>query len=433
MFISTPSLEPVNNRQGTEGSKRKLPHQNSPSATESGPPKPSSPEEQLKTSFSSFSQPSEAAEAFQLELSSENSCFAQKTQSFIVEEDSQATQIEDQGTVVAVKSNSSPKHHFQNENKNSTDSEPSKASNSQSHSNVHDSKITSAVPKKAEDLNVSQKLNNGGNRNTNAAPGTTLSQLSVSSECVSATPNLPQTSKTTDAGCPQASTSTDKPANPVPVAQHTQSQSILTASSQKNIGNKEERDGQNQRLSQPMLHSHSVTTDSVRKVFEEEERMEEGEIQSTVKGDDTGINLALSQSQALSPEPMEEEKGEASRDRSSSREESFSVMVLEESQRVSQEKVKEGKSPPFKSSSQPVSGSVQDKPETLAKISGSQPAGSTKVSPLRLEKTKSQSTQSSSSGQPKVNFDNAANKSLSDSSGGGIKMQTNGLLSVLIN
>ncbi|XP_056318042.1 TP53-binding protein 1 isoform X2 [Danio aesculapii] len=412
VFISTPSLEPVNNSQGTEMPKRKLPHLNSPSATESGPPKLSSPKEQLKKSSSSFSQPCEAAEGFQLELSSENSCFVQKTQSFIVEEDSQATQIQDQGTVVADKSNSSPKPHSQNENKNSTDSEPSKALNI----NMPDSKITSDVPEKAEDLNISQKLNNGGNQKTNATPGATLSQLSVSSECVSANPNLPQPSKTTDAGCPQASPSTDKPAIPVPVAQHTQSQSVLTASSQKNTGNKEKHDGQSQRLSQPMLHSHSVTTDSVRNA-EEEEQMEEGEIQSTVKGDDTGINLALSQSQALSPEPMEEEKGEASRDHSSSREESFSVMVLEESQRVSQEKVKEGKSPPFKSSSQPASGSVQDKPEALVKISGSQPVSSTKVSPLLLEKTKSQSTQPSSSGQQKVNSDNAANKSLSDSSG----------------
>ncbi|XP_073762740.1 TP53-binding protein 1 isoform X3 [Danio rerio] len=413
VFISTPSLEPVNNNQGTEASKRQLPHPNCTSATESTPPKPSSPEEQLNKSSSSFSQPCEAAEDFQLELSSENSCFALKTQSFIVEEDSQATQIQDQGTVVTDKSNSSPKPHSQNEDKNSTDSEPSKASNS----NVPDSKITSAVPEKAEDLNISQKLNNGGNQIANATPGATLSQLSVSSECVSATPNLPQTSKSTDAGCPQASPLTDKPATPVPVAQHTQSQSVLTASSQKNTGNKEKHDGQNQRLSQPMLHSHSVTTDSVRNV-EEEEQMEEGEIKSTVKGDDTGINLALSQSQALSPEPMEEEeeKGEASI-RSSSREESFSVMVLEESQRVSQEKVQKGKSPPFKSSSQPVSGSIQDKPEALAKISGSQPVSSTKVSPLRLEKTKSQNTQPSSSGQQKVNSDNAANKSLSDSSG----------------
>ncbi len=190
-----------------------------------------------------------------------------------------------------------------------------------------------------------------------------------------------------------------------------------------------------------MTHSHSVVTDSVINTAEEE-RMEEAEIQREVTGDDTGIKLGLSQSQVLSPEPMEEENGEEEKetsqrepsrdDHSSSKEESFSVMVLEESQRVSQEKVKDGRSQPFISSSQPVRGSVQNKREATAKISGSQPVGSTEVSPFQLERAKSQSTQPSDAGQHKKNSDNAANRSLSDSSGGGIKPQTSDLLSLLI-
>lgn len=437
MFISTPSLEPGNNSQGTENSKRKLSHQNSPSAAESASPKQSGPAEQLKKSSSSFAQPSEGTGSFQLELNSENSSCTQKTQLFVVEEDSQATQIEEEeGTADADKSNSAPKHNSQTASKNGMDADPGKTSNSQSLSKVPESKSTSALPEKTEDCNPSQKLSqaaNAGNQNIRATP----SQLSVGADCVSDTPNSPQTSKTTAAGCSQVSPSADRPATPVPAPQQSPSQSVLTVSSQKNTENEKEHASQSKRLSQPMTHSHSLTTDSVRNA-EVEERMDEGESQKTVKGDDTGVNLALSQSEVLSPEPMEEENGEKetsqrvpSRDQhSSSREDSFSIMVLEESQRVSQEKVKVGRSQPFISSSQPVRGSMQDKRE--AKISGSQPVGSTEVSPLQLERTKSQSTKPSDSGQHKVNSDNASNKSLSDSSGGGIKLQTNDLFSLLI-
>ncbi|KTF85168.1 hypothetical protein cypCar_00018250 [Cyprinus carpio] len=416
VFISTPSLEHGNSSQGTESSK-KLPHHNSPSAS----PKQTGPAEQLKKSSSSGSQPSGVAECFQLELSSENSSFAQKTQLFVVEEDSQATQIvEEEGTVGADKSNSSPKNHSQNVSKNRMDPEPPvKTSNSQSLSKVPDSTSTSALTGKAEDCEPSQKISPAviGKQNISASPGATPSQLSVGAD----TPNAPQTSKATVAECSNASPSTDRPVTPVPVPQQSPSQSVLTASSQKNTEKEKEHVIQSQRLSQPVTHSHSVVTDSVR-TAEEEERMDEGEIQSVVIGDDTGIKLGLSESQVLSPEPMEEEKEtsqcEPSRDEhSSSKEESFSVMVLEESQRVSQEKVKEGRSQPFRSSTQPVRGSVQDKREATAKISGSQPVGSTEVSPLQLERTKSQSTQPSDTGQHKKNSDNAANKSLSDSSG----------------
>ncbi|XP_073692051.1 TP53-binding protein 1 isoform X3 [Garra rufa] len=426
VFVSTPSLEPGNNSQGTESSK-KLPHQNSPSAIESGSLKQSSPAEQQKKPPSSGSQPSEVAECFQLELNSENSSFAQRTQLFVVEEDSQATQIvEEEGALGAEKSNSSPKHS-QNASKNDIDPEPVTTSNSQSVSKVPDS------TEKAEDCNPSQKLPqavnaNVGNQNITASPGPTPSQLSVGAGCVSDTPNAPQTSKTTVADCSQASLSADRPVTPIPVPQQSLSQSVLTVSSQKNTEKEKESVSQRQRLSQPMTHSHSIVTDSVKNA-EEEERMDDGEIQSTVTGDDTGIKLGLSQSQVLSPEPMEEENGEEEKeketsqrepsrdDHSSSKEESFSVMVLEESQRVSQEKVKDRRSQPFISSSQPVRGSVPDKREAMAKISGSQPVGSTEVSPLQLERTKSQSTQPSDAGQHKKNSDNAVDRSLSDSSG----------------
>ncbi|XP_026070821.1 TP53-binding protein 1-like isoform X5 [Carassius auratus] len=420
VFISTPSLEHGNNSPGTESSKKLL-HQNNPSAS----PNQIGPAEQLKTSSSSDSQPSGVAECFQLELSSENSSFAQKTQLFVVEEDSQATQIvEEEGTVGADKSNSSTKNHSQNAGKNRMDPEPVKTSNSQSISRTPDSNITSALTGKAEDCVPSQKIWQAviGIQNINASPSATPSQLSVAADCVSDPPNAPQTSKASVAECSNASPSTDRPVTPVPVPQQSLSQSVLTASSQKNTEKEKEHVIQSQRLSQPMTHSHSVVTDSVRNA-EEEERIDEGAFQREVTDDDTGIKLGLSESQLLSPEPMEEEEEETSQcepsraDHSSSKEESFSVMVLEESHRVSQEKVKDGRSQPFISSSQPVRGSVQEKREATAKISGSQPMGSTEVSPLQLERAKTQGTQPSDTGQHKKTSDNAANKSLSDSSG----------------
>ncbi|XP_059371143.1 TP53-binding protein 1-like isoform X3 [Carassius carassius] len=425
VFISTPSLEHGNNSQGTESSK-KLPQQNNPSAS----PNQTGPADKLKKSSSSHSQPSGVAECFQLELSSENNSFAQKTQLFVVEEDSQATQImEEERTVGADKSNSSTKNHSQNADKNRMDPEPVKTSNSQSLSRTPDSNITSALTGKAEDCEPSQKISQVviGNQNISASLSATTSQLSVAADCVSDPPNAPQTSKATVAECSNASPSTDRPVTPVPVPQQSLSQSVLTASSQKNTEKEKEHVIQSQRLSQPMTQSHSVVTDSVRNA-EEEERIDEGEIQREGTGDDTGIKLGLSESQLLSPEPMEKEEEEEEEketsqcepsraDHSSSKEESFSVMVLEESQKVSQEKVKDERSHPFISSSQPVKGSVQDKREATAKISGSQPMGSTEVSPLQLERTKSQSTQPSDTGQHKKTSDNAANKSLSDSSG----------------
>ncbi|KAA0723631.1 TP53-binding protein 1 [Triplophysa tibetana] len=345
VFISTPSLEPGNNSPGTEPSKRKLLPQNSQSLTELEIPKQTGPPEKVKKPSSSFSQPSEVAECLQLELSSENN-HSQKTQAFIVEEDSQATQIEEEGTLDVEKSNSDPKCHSQNVSKNGMDPESNKTSQN-SQNKVIDSKN---APEKVENCG-SQKFSQSGNNREN-----------------------------------------------------------------------EKEHVESQKLSQPMIHSHNVITDSVKNT-EEEERMDEGEIQSTVKGEESRLDLALSQSQVLSPEPMEEENGKQDKEkprdlRSSSNEESFSVVVLEESQRASQEKVKEKRSQPFVSFSQPTRGSVQEK---TAKMSGSQTLRSTEASPLQLERTKSQSPRAGETGQridqEKVNSDNAANKSLSDSSG----------------
>ncbi|XP_051564760.1 TP53-binding protein 1-like isoform X2 [Myxocyprinus asiaticus] len=438
VFISTPSLDPGNNSQGTEAPNKKLLHQNSPSVTESRFPKQTDPPEKLTKPSSSSSQPSEVAACFQLNLSSDNNNYSQKTQAFIVEEDSQATQIEEEKATLDVdKSNFGPKHHSQNTSKNGMDPEPGKMSNSQNNSQVPVSKSTSALPEREEDCNSQKLLSQsviGGNQ-SKIAFGATQSQQPVSAECVSDTPSSPQKSKTLDltvTSSSQASLTEGKPASctPIPVTTQSQSQTILTVSSPKNTENAKGCVSQVQKLSQPIIHSHSVITDSVRNT-EEEERMDEDDIQSTGRGEDTGLNLALSQSQVLSPKPMEDEEVVEQEERSqcdsikdhhsSSKEESFSVMVLEESQRVSQERVKNGRSQPFISSSQPMKSAMLDKCEPTTKISGSQPVRSTEVSPLQLERAKSQSIKPTDAGQHKdperMNSDNDANKSLSDSSG----------------
>lgn len=431
MFISTPSLEPGNNSPGTEPSKRKLLPQNSQSLTELETPKQTGPPEKVKMPSSSFSQPSEVAECLQLELSSENN-YSQKTQAFIVEDDSQATQIEEAGTLDVEKSNSDPKCHSQDVSKNGMDPESNKTSQN-SQNKVMDSKN---APEKVENRG-SQKFSQSGNvgkQNISVTPGVAQSNLSVS---VSDIPSVPQKSKTTDTpstGSSQTPLSAVGPitCTPVHVPSQSQSLSVLIVSSQKKTENEKEH-VESQKQSQPMIHSHNVITDSVK--ITQEERMDESEIQSTVKGEESRLDLALSQSQVLSPEPMEEENGKQDKEKtrdlqSSSNEESFSVVVLEESQRASQEKVKETRSQPFVSFSQPTRGSVQEK---TAKMSGSQQLRSTEASPLQLERTKSQSPRAGETGQRKDqerrNLDNAANKSLSDSSGGGIILQTNDLLS----
>ncbi|XP_073715348.1 TP53-binding protein 1 isoform X2 [Misgurnus anguillicaudatus] len=424
VFISTPSLEPGNNSPGTESLKKKL-LQKKDSQSES--PKQTGAPENVNRSSSSSLQPSEVPECFQLELSTENN-HSQKTQAFIVEEDSQATQIVEEEDVD--KSNSA----LQNPSKNGMDPQPDKPSQN-SQNKVHDSNSTSAVHEKVEDCSSQKFLQSGniGNPDIRSSTGPVQSQLSVTADCVSDTPSLPQKSKTTDltaASSAQTSVSADRPVSCSPVpepSQTSQSLSVLNVFSQKNTENKKQHISQSQRPSQPMTHSHSVITDSVKNTIDDE-RMDESEIQSTVKGVDIRLNLALSQSEVLSPEPMEEDENTKQEKEipvpstdlhSSSKEDSFSVMVLEESQRVSQEKVK--RSQPFLSFSQPVGGSVQDKMKPTAKISGSQPLRSTEVSPLQLERTKSQSTKASDAGQSKdlerMNSDNAANKSLSDSSG----------------
>nr|XP_055065438.1 TP53-binding protein 1-like isoform X3 [Misgurnus anguillicaudatus] len=424
VFISTPSLEPGNNSPGTESLKKKL-LQKKDSQSES--PKQTGAPENVNRSSSSSLQPSEVPECFQLELSTENN-HSQKTQAFIVEEDSQATQIVEEEDVD--KSNSA----LQNPSKNGMDPQPDKPSQN-SQNKVHDSNSTSAVHEKVEGCSSQKFLQSGniGNPDIRSSTGPVQSQLSVTADCVSDTPSLPQKSKTPDltaASSAQTSVSANKPVSCSPVpepSQTSQSLSVLNVFSQKNTENKKQHISQSQRPSQPMTHSHSVITDSVKNTIDDE-RMDESEIQSTVKGVDIRLNLALSQSEVLSPEPMEEDENTKQEKEipvpstdlhSSSKEDSFSVMVLEESQRVSQEKVK--RSQPFLSFSQPVGGSVQDKMKPAAKISGSQPLRSTEVSPLQLERTKSQSTKASDAGQSKdlerMNSDNAANKSLSDSSG----------------
>ncbi|XP_030650034.1 TP53-binding protein 1 [Chanos chanos] len=100
VFMPTQSQDAGSNSVGPETIKRNTSDTEKPSAVlQAGSPKQTAPVEKHKTVSATTTQPSEPAESFQLELSvsSEKSVFTEKTQTFMVEEDSQATQIESEG------------------------------------------------------------------------------------------------------------------------------------------------------------------------------------------------------------------------------------------------------------------------------------------------------------------------------------------------
>lgn len=147
---------------------------------------------------------------------------------------------------------------------------------------------------------------------------------------------------------------------------------------------------------------------------EEEEGMEEGgekQQDSTLGPEGSGLYLSLSQSQVLSPEPMEEEEEKRGKfpvshsRREGGEEESSSIIVLEESERSSQLLEKEVKSPSKVDTSQPVAsrrGSVS------SNGTGSQ-LKDTQLVPIGLAQAKKEGSREA---------EGLRDKSLSDSSGG---------------
>ncbi|XP_058237568.1 TP53-binding protein 1 isoform X2 [Hemibagrus wyckioides] len=401
VFVPTPSLESGVCIQGPEALKKEEAPKESPSTTLDA--------EALKKTAGS--QSSEVAKCFQLELDTENSVFDKKTQAFTVDDDSQATQIEDiQEPVGEDERDSVSVHHNEKTDKSSMDCGLNKAANLQGISQGPDLKTTENEECSSQKLSSQSSKGQNGQINDSVA----ISQ-EISNTVASQQKNEAELGEDlTLSSCSQSKEQAGRLTSTTPVPSQSQSQSVISSHKSPPGEGEQEVDGE-QRLSQPVSQSHrlDMSISNTKDVDEEEDvRMDEGEVQSTSRTQGSGFGLALSQSQIGSPEPMEDE-GEVSQPADSKDEESLSVIVLEESERVSQEQQHVERSPVFRSSSQPVRGSPKEKFEPGRKVTGSQPNSSGQNLQVAT-RTGANNTQGSDGGSQVLNV---ANKSLSDSSG----------------
>lgn len=412
--MPTPSLESGICSQGPEALKKKEAPKESPSTVLDA-------ETSKKPAGS---QPSQAATCFKLEMDSENSVFEKKTQAFTVDDDSQATQIEEiQGSVGEDERDSVPVHHKEKTDKSSMDSGLNKAANLQGISQEPDLKTAENEECSSQKLRLHSSKGENGKINDSVAKSQEI-------QCLSNTAASQQMDEgglgkdLTLSSCSQSKEQAGRTASTTVVPPQSQSQSIIF--SHKNpldeVGQGLDDD---QILSQPISQSHRPDSISNTKDVHEdnEDRMDEGEEQTTSKTKGSGFGLALSQSQIESPEPMEVGE-DVAQPAGSKDEESLSVMVLEESERVSQEGQRVERSPVFRSSSQPIKGSEKEKFELgRKKVPGSQPnsLGQNLQVATRDGASNTQATDGASSGGSQVL--NVANKSLSDSSGGRINIE----------
>lgn len=371
VFVPTPSLESGNSSQGQDPQKRKeAPKENPSTSIDAGGFK--KPTE---------SQPIDVTTSFQLELDSQNSVFDKKTQVFTVNDDSQATQIEE-GEESVVMNEKDSDAVCKSAKSNGSGSDPGFITSDLSRE-ILLSRESALKPEQADDECSSQKISSPS---TNVTEPVSKSQESL---CVSndVTSHME--------GVIDLTSSSSQNREP-----GTASQSVIFPAQ---VG--DENDCVTEpKLTQPMSQGHRL--DSISNTTEKNSKEDHlagvDEIQSTSKTESSGLGLALSQTQTASSEPMEIEEGPAE----SENEESFGVMVLEESQRVSQEKAQ--RSQALKSSSQPVKSSPKENAENKRKLIGSQPS----ISGAQVPKNGSQQNPEA------CDEGNLANKSLSDSSGG---------------
>ncbi|KAF4091081.1 hypothetical protein AMELA_G00032950 [Ameiurus melas] len=403
VFVPTPSLESGVCCQGPEALKKKEAPKESPSTILEA--------EAFKKPAGC--QPSQVATCFQLELDSENSVFDKKTQVFTVDDDSQATQIEIQGPVGEDERDSVPVHHNEKTDKSSMDCGLNKAANLQGISQEPGLKTTENEECSSQKPSLQSSKGQNGKINDNVAKSQEI-------QCTSNTVASQQMDEgglgkdLTLSSCSQSNEQAGKPTSTTPGPPESQSQSVIF--SHKNPPGEEQGVDCDQRLSQPVSQSHRLESFSNTKDVDED-RMDEGEVQSTSRTEGSGFGLAVSQSQVNSPELKTEDAGEIAQSTGNKDEESLSVIVLEESERVCQEQEHVEKSPVFRSSLQPVKGSPKEKSGPDRKVTGSQPnsSGQNLQVASRAGASNTQASEGAPSGGSQVL--KVANKSLSDSSG----------------
>ncbi|XP_076853471.1 TP53-binding protein 1 isoform X2 [Brachyhypopomus gauderio] len=400
VFVPTPCLESGDCSQSADTSKRKVLEKENPSTTQdAGTPK-----------ALTAGRPLEVANSLRLALDSEKDVSDEKTQVFPVDDGSQDTQIEDIGGTVGVEEKGPGPAH-QNENSNKDESCLGKIESSQQVSQGSDVESSRADCGRNEEVRPSQKsLSPSANeQDANVSGGTANSQSAADEPLARRAAEGAVGKDLTDSACSQSTA----PVSGGAVSAQVNKPSVTTPN--KSAVREEDEGGLGfPKLSQPVsqsLRSVGNAEDGDRE--EDDERMDEDEVQSTSRSEVSRLGLALSPSQARSPEPMEQ-GGEGSEPTASGgrpaggkAEESFSVTVLEESQRASQEKVELERSQAFRSASQPVSGSLRETGESARKATSSQPSGSGVESSARSGVGPQVS---------KTGDGGGANKSLSDSS-----------------
>ncbi|XP_029903538.1 TP53-binding protein 1 isoform X2 [Myripristis murdjan] len=305
--------------------------------------------------------------SLQLSVNTESCSAAQQTSEHI-EDDSQATQIEEVEEPLGVDTNDSANSRCSqksesngvpSETKMAADSKSSKIPDSPKHhsesarteesspSQKSDTKKRTTAALNVQNVNVSDS--NNGSKSASSVDKASLSQpkfdtvdLTVNS-CVQETPSdTTASSLASQSGFSQTS-SIDVVKS---VESATDSKREETVKSQSVESALQECGTAGNRKAEKDMMDEGEQEEEV----EEEVVMEEGE-ESTVGAESSGLGLALSQSQVLSPEPMEEESGEQE-------EENGCILVLKESEAASQILGKEASSESKTSASQPVTNKV---------------------------------------------------------------------------
>uniref|UniRef100_A0A673Z876 TP53-binding protein 1 n=1 Tax=Salmo trutta TaxID=8032 RepID=A0A673Z876_SALTR len=385
VFVPTQSQEAGSSSIAPqETHSRKVTSSSQPTALDSSSPKMAAAPAQSKAPTTTDREHS-VTDSFQLELSvNTQSCSLAQQASMQaggkdVEEDSQATQIEGlDGPLRIDTSDSVISRNSQKRDSNGVPSDPKTPAILPKVPQVPDLLKTSGESTRREECNTLQKSDTHKQttlnvRNVNIGyDGINVikTDSSQKQDAKASTPSLSSQQKLetidlfTPSSCVQETPSSSN-STPCSLASLSQSQSVFSqipTSSQKN------RDPSKsiQSLSQERGGTATNSPKEKNKADEEEEEegMEEGgekQQDSTLGPEGSGLYLSLSQSQVLSPEPMEEEEEEkrgkfpvSHSRREGGEEESSSIIVLEESERSSQLLEKEVKSPSKMGTSQPV-------------------------------------------------------------------------------
>ncbi|KAJ8340318.1 hypothetical protein SKAU_G00349510 [Synaphobranchus kaupii] len=380
VFVPTQSQETGSSSDRVETLMKKAPQKDRHSSLESGSPEPS--HSGVKR-IPSQSLHSDVTKSFQLELStrSEQNSFAQESQKPEEGEDSQATQIEESRVLVDASASDlvASRHSSQKEGngvceepvpknslsepKESQKCETRKAGNlcdgmeQANSSKEHSSQVTcSETPKPTtQAMNVTHATKTTDLTKTDSSQKQDIAQTSSSQKKVE---TIDLTKSSQESKPPSSARSACVPYS---LSSTSESQSVLNADLEtqdmvmevqsKSLEVCADSGPSVVMSSQNASQKHAKTTGSIRNDLDAEEDMDEVEKQvekqeETTGGEASGLCLSLSQSQAFSPEPMEEECSPSSKGRSvpeeqghnSGKEESNSVVLVEESERISQQK-----------------------------------------------------------------------------------------------